>query len=260
MITSLQNPKIKLVRSLIAQKSARQEAGAFVIEGVRLAEEAHQAGWHPNLVLHTRLLSKRGLELVQDFASLNCEVEEISPELMNRIADTETPQGIIAVLPTRQLAFPAELDFVVVADGLRDPGNLGALLRAAAAAGVQAFFLTPGSADPLSPKALRAGMGAQFHLPITILPWKDIYAQLKSQPRPLQFFLAEANAGTPCWNLDLRVPLALVIGGEADGAAPEAHRYIDASLHIPMPGYAESLNAAVAAAILIFEVIRQRSQ
>jgi TrmH family RNA methyltransferase len=147
------------------------------------------------------------------------------------------------------------LSFVFVPDQLRDPGNLGTMLRTAAAAGVQAVFCPPETADAFSPKVLRAGMGAQFRLPVHTLDWDAITSHLAL----LKVILADMEQGLPYTQADLRPPLALIVGGEAEGASAQAHRLASGFVHIPMPGGVESLNAAVAAGILLFEVVRQRS-
>ena len=260
MITSSHNPKIQQVRALLAQRAERESAGAFVVEGVRLCEEAHAAGWQPNLLLFSQQLSLRGRRLLEELSTTGANVEEIPDHLMDSVAGTETPQGILAVFPFRSIQAPPNLDFVVVLDGLRDPGNLGTILRSAAAAGVQSLLLTPGTADPYAPKVLRSAMGAHFRLPIQLSGWDEIEAlRSRSSAAPLKYFLAEAEGGRPCWQTDFRQPLALIIGAEAEGASPSARRLADGLVTIPMPGRSESLNAAMAASILLFEVVRQRS-
>ena len=253
MITSAQNSKLKLARSLMGRPKERQAAGAFVAEGVRLVEEALAAGWPFRTVLYTSALRARGLELVRKLEAQGCEVEQVSEELLNAISETETSQGLLAILECAPLPLPQRLDFVLIPDSLRDPGNLGTLLRTAAAAGVQAVLLPPETADAFAPKVLRAGMGAHFHLPIHALGWEEI----RTATRSLTVTLADMR-GRPCWETDLGRPLALIIGGEAEGASAEARRLADESISIPMPGRAESLNAGVAGAILLFEVVRQR--
>jgi TrmH family RNA methyltransferase len=163
------------------------------------------------------------------------------------------------VFKTQPLPIPDAIDFVIIADGIHDPGNLGTLLRTTAAAGAQLLITTPGSVDAFSPKVLRAGMGAHFHLPILDLDWPEIQHLLKDRSPQLRVFLADAGQGASCWETDLRQPCALVIGGEAEGASQAARDRADAGLSIPMPGKSESLNAAAAASILIFEVVRQRA-
>jgi RNA methyltransferase, TrmH family len=260
VITSSHNPKIQQIRSLAARRKERQKSQSFVVEGVRLIEEALQAGWQAQSVFFTNQLSSRGENLLEVFLKAGADVEEITPQLMESLAETEAPQGILATFTMRELPVPqGRLDFVLVLDNVRDPGNLGTLLRTACAAGLQAVLLTPGTADVFSPKVLRAGMGAQFRLPALTLPWEEIQSICHTQSTPpLKILLAEGQQGTPCWELDLRRPLALIIGSEAEGASEEAHQLADVLVKIPMPGGSESLNAAVAGSILIFEIVRQR--
>jgi RNA methyltransferase, TrmH family len=260
MITSSHNPKIQAVRNLLARRKERDERSQFVVEGVRLAEEAYQAGWLPAWVLTGESLSERGRSLANAFARLGIEVEQVSSSLMETLGDTETSQGLLVVMPARELTLPERLVFVLVADALRDPGNLGALLRTAAAAGVQAVFLTPGTVDAFSPKVLRSGMGAQFRLPVRNVTWDQILLVCHQPAAPLTLYLAEAGEGQSLWQTDLRRPLALVVGGEANGASEAGRAAADSFISIPMPGKSESLNAAIAASIILFEVVRQRNQ
>ncbi len=260
MITSSHNPKLQYVRRLLSHRPSRQEENACVVEGVRLNEEALAAGWLPQLLLFSPDLTDRGRKIVAEYTPRGVETLEISPELMKKVSETETPQGLLGVFPLQMEPLPERLDFVLIVDAVRDPGNLGTLLRSAAAAGVQAVLLTPGTTDAFAPKVLRAGMGAHFRLSLHSLDWAEIPALLKSHSQPpAQIYLAEASGGCPYWQADLTRPLALVVGNEAEGASPAAHQACDASLSIPMPGRSESLNAAIAASILLFEVVRQRN-
>ncbi len=263
MITSRQNPKIQAIRALLGRARERQQSGTFVIEGVRLAEEAAASGWKVSEVFYSEQLSARGKEAVQKFGEIGAEIEQVSPEVMAALTDTETSQGVLAVLPLPSYRLPAQLDFIVIADCIRDPGNLGTIMRTAAAAGVQAVIAAPGSADPFAPKVLRAAMGAHFRLPVVEMDWPAIGAFIhKPAPggKPLRVYTASAGTGTVCWQADLWEPLALVIGSEAEGVSAEARALAHTDLQIPMPGASESLNAAIAAAILIFEVVRQRKR
>lgn len=259
MITSIQNPKIKMVRELLANPKAREETGTFVVEGVRLAEEALNHQWVAQLALWSDQLSERGRRFLQRLESQQVPVEEIPPALMNRISDTESPQGILLVMAKKVWSMPKPLDFLLVLDGVRDPGNLGTILRSATAFGVQAVILIKGSVDPLSPKVVRAAMGAHFKLPIINMSASELVHFCHKQNQPaLKIYLADIKSATPCWEVDLRTPLALVIGGEATGASQELVGLADGRVLIPMPGGSESLNAAVAASVLLYEVIRQR--
>ncbi len=259
MITSSHNPKIQRVRGLMARHKDRAEGRAFVVEGVRLLEEALAAGCQPELVLFTQQLNERGQKLLKQLTAGGCEVEEILPSLMDSISGTEAPQGILAVVPfINNNNLPQDMDFVIIADGLRDPGNLGTLLRSAAAAGAQAVLLSPTCADVFAPKVVRAGMGAHFRVALAEMNWEEMREVIHAQRRRLKVFIAESGSGKPCWQADFRQPMALLIGGEAEGASPEGQSLADEAVTIPMPGGSESLNAAVAASILIFEIIRQR--
>ncbi len=259
MITSTKNPKIQAVRSLLTRRSEREEQKAFVAEGVRLVEEALRAGWPAREVYFSAQVSERGRKVAEGYAVRGAVVEEVSPAVMEALAGTEAPQGLLAVLQDHSLPLPERPDFLLLADGLRDPGNLGTLFRSAAAAGVQAVFLPPETVDAFSPKVLRSAMGAHFRLPIRSVDWTWLDDWRKRTPKPWRIFLAEAENGTPCWQADLRQPLLLVVGGEAEGARPDTLHRVDENLTIPMPGKSESLNAAVAASILLFEIVRQRS-
>ena len=259
MITSDKNPKIQQIRALVQQTKERKKSGLFVAEGVRLLEEAVQANWKCELVLYSETLSKRGKEVLKAFQARQTPVEEIPPQLMSKLADTETPQGILAVLHQMALPVPQPLTFALICDSIQDPGNLGTILRTAAAANVQCVFIAPGSTDPFASKVVRAGMGAHFTLPIIRTDWENIQKHCKAGNSPLTIYMASANAQQTCWQVDLTAPTAILVGNEAAGPGSQAQQLADLSLSIPMPGKSESLNAAIAAGILLFETVRQRS-
>ena len=260
MITSINNPKIRLVRGLLTKKSERNKNRQFAIEGVRLCEEALSARWRPDLVLFSAGLSDRGKHLITEFEQLGVEIELVSDNLFKSLSDTETPQGILGVCPQQKIPFPKSPHFVLICDGIRDPGNMGTILRSAAAAGTQAVITTPGTTDPFAPKVVRAGMGAHFHIPILNLTWEEITSLTNSDPvHPINLFVAESNGGTPYWQQPLTGPVGLIIGGEANGPSQQAFKAASGKIFIPMEPTIESLNAAIAASILLFEVARQRN-
>lgn len=249
----------------------RREAGMFVVEGVRLVEEAANRDWRFEIVLFDKSLSERGKSQVSSLKSKGVEVEEISTDLMKSLSETETPQGILAILQFSQLPITDYLNFVLIPDQIRDPGNLGTLFRSAAATGVQAVLLPPETTDAFAPKVVRAGMGAHFRVPIREMRWEEIRellsashltqqkkTHLSSATHPLQIYLANMD-GKSCWETDLRKPLALIVGGEAEGASEQARKLANERISIPMAGNVESLNAGVAGSVLMFEVVRQRS-
>jgi len=258
MITSNQNPKIQQIRNLQQKSKERTNSGLFVVDGVRLLEEAVEADWKIEFVFFSENLSDRGFSIVDNLKVKNIEVDEIPYPLMEKISDTNHPQGIIAVVQQRIIPFTTQLNFVLICDAIRDPGNLGTILRTADAANVQAVLVAPNSADIYSPKVVRSGMGAHFHIPIRQVDWQEINGICRDPSNPLKVFVANADASLSCWETDLKQPVALVVGSEAHGPGQEALQLADHAIKIPMPGKSESLNAAIATGIIIFETIRQR--
>lgn len=256
MITSNQNSKIKLVRALLGRAKERREAGAFVAEGVRLVEEAVKASWKCRFVLYDETLSERGISQVESLRSRGVDVEEVSASVMKSISETEAPQGILAVLEFTNLPIYQSPTFILIPDQIRDPGNLGTLLRSAAASGVQAVLIPPETTDAFAPKVLRSGMGAHFRLPIHSKDWEEIEQVVK--PEGLNVLVADMD-GRSCWETDLRQPICLIVGSEADGASESARKLANGNISIPMSGEIESLNAGVAGSVLMFEVMRQRT-
>ena len=255
MITSNHNPRIKFVRALQGRTKERRDAGAFVVEGVRLVEEAVNSNWGFQFALYDEKLSERGRLLVESLTSRGVDVEEVSPDVMKALSETETPQGILAVLELTELPIPNNPNFILIPDQIRDPGNLGTLIRTAAAAGVQAVLLPPDTTDAFAPKVLRSGMGSHFRLPIVSKNWDEIRQFCESANH--QIYLADMD-GQSCWETDLRQPLALIIGSEAEGASESARGLAKGKISIPMNNEVESLNAGVAGSVLMFEVVRQR--
>jgi TrmH family RNA methyltransferase len=254
MLTSTKNPRIKHIRELQKNARTRRKEGVFVVEGIRQTEEALAARWRPDLVLFTQDITDRGYITVDNFRALRSEVLEVTPHVMKAASDTQTPQGILAIFPIPQWERPANPTFLLLTDGVRDPGNLGTLLRTALAAGVDGVIIPPENVDVFSPKVVRAGMGAHFRLPILSLDWKNIQNLFSG----LNIFLADSASGQSYFETDFKTPLALIIGGEAAGAGKQALQLATHHIHIPMPGETESLNVASAGAILMFEVVRQR--
>lgn len=257
MISSSRNPKIQWVKALQTKSRQRLQENVFVVEGVRLVEEAWHSNWKTQLVLFTTELDERGKELINKFKTGNIPIEEVTPQVMQTACDTQTPQGILAVIEQQKLTVDRKPDFIFIPDEIRDPGNLGTMLRTAYAAGCDAVLVPKGSVDIFSPKVVRSAMGAHFHLPIQSLPWEEIETLIHTHG--LHVFLADSNSGVQYFRANFRQPLALIIGGEAEGAGSIAKKIAHERLYIPMPGAAESLNAAIAAGILLFSIVQQRT-
>ena len=261
MITSTRNPKVQHVRALLARSKARRETQTFVVEGVRLIEESQRAEVRPILIFFTKELSTRGERLRAELTNSDVEMHEVSPDVMLAASDTQSPQGLLAVLPILELPVPDNDDFVLILDNVRDPGNAGTMLRTAAAAGVTSVILTPGCVDVYAPKVVRAAMGAHFHLSIRIRAWEVLEDELDSarDQKGTQVYLADAHEGDVYTQIDYRGPTAIIVGGEAQGAGEEALELMNARIRIPMLRHTESLNTGIATGVLLFEVLRQRS-
>ncbi len=248
MITSTSNPKIKLVRKLMEQRKARLRENAFPIEGTRLLEEAWSARVLPRFCLHTGEWAETaaGKSWIERLSAEGVECYEIAPALLSEVTDTVSAQGVVAVVPMPHLPWPDDIPLLLVLDRVQDPGNLGAILRTAYAAGIRGVALTPGTVDPYNPKAVRAGMGAQFHVPLRRI------RSLAEELDGYRVYVSDVRKGASCWEVDWSPPVALVVGSEAHGVGLEARSLADAAVHIPMPGSAESLNVVVASGILLF--------
>lgn len=253
MIASIHNERIKEARKLHDAR-ARRRSGLLLLEGVRLVADAHAAQARFAAVYYDPEAAPAA-PLVADLANAGIRCIPVTPPVLASLAETVTPQGIVAVVAMPDLPAHPAPDFTLVLDRLREPGNAGALLRSAEAAGVQLVLFAAESVDPFNGKAVRAGMGAHFRLPIrTCADWPQVQSWLQPQQ---SLYLADAQAAIAYDEVDWRRPAALVIGGEASGAGPEA-RTAAQPVRIPMLGRSESLNAAVAGAVILFEAARQR--
>lgn len=255
MITSRHNPEYKNLVKLQGRKH-RQQQGVFVAEGLRLLEDGVEAGWTPlKLVISPPLLSSRASGLVAkwDFPRL-----ELAPELMAKVTDTETSQGIMAVFPLPKAGIGSILgDLVLILDGIRDPGNAGTLLRSASAAGLGGVLAVTGTVDLSSPKVVRASMGGVFRVPwINGVAAEDVVTWVREENYRL--ISMDPRQGTPFHRYDYSGRLALVVGSEAHGVSPELAGACAHSLTIPMPGGQESLNAAMAATLVLYQALIHR--
>lgn len=249
VIRAAGNPTIAFVRSL-QRRHRRASERAFVVEGRLAVDDALAAGAVPRLVL------VREDELAEPALPPGTPRRRVAVKLFDQLSDVVTPQGVLAVFPFPDLPLPqSDASLFLVLDRVRDPGNLGTLLRAAAAAGVDAVFLSAESVDPFNPKVVRAGMGAHFRVPIRAL---DEAARAELEARcPLR--VVAAGSGEVLYDeIDWRQAAALIIGAEAAGVGEVGRRLGTVSAAIPLAAGVESLNAAVAGAVILFEAARQR--
>lgn len=202
----------------------------------------------------------RGKLLYERLVARGAQVVGVTDEVLASVSDTKTPQGVVAVagMPDRELCLAGN-PLVIVADGISDPGNLGTLVRSAAAFGLAGVVLTGGTVDVYNPKCVRATMGSVFRISVKeLMGAVDAISFLKE--RGLSVVASHARAGIPCHAYDFTSPSAILVGNEARGLPPEALELCDARVQVPMPGSAESLNVGVAAAILMYEAVRQRRE
>jgi TrmH family RNA methyltransferase len=251
---------ISAIRNL-QQRKGRRRRGLAVAEGVRLVEEALSAGviFRGALVSPALAGSARGEDLLGDLATHAVPVEEITDRALVDLADTETPQGILAVIEPRRWAL-ADVKVergrpVLVLDGVQDPGNVGTLLRTAFALGAGGAILLKGTADSANPKVLRAAAGATFRLPSAPADDADLAAWLERERVTLWIAAAE---GTSIRRLDPPERLAVAVGNEGAGVRDALRALARERVAIPLARGAESLNVAVAAGIILHEVNHAR--
>lgn len=261
VLTSRQNPRIKYFRSLHDRQKARRE-GVLLVEGVRLLEEALRSGLVPRMLIFTGNRQSLALEWSERFAFAGkAEMLLVSDELMEKSVSTLHPQGIAAVIeaPKTSGSVPASgNDLYLISDGVSDPGNMGTMIRTADAFAFSAVILSSDSVDPFNEKAIRASMGSCFHIPIIRLgSIGEICLIIKRMGVQL---IASHLAGRPVSSAEFRFPVGLVIGNEARGISRECLDQCDMMVKIPMPGAAESLNAASAHAILSYLLRRDEEK
>lgn len=241
-LTSLKNPQVVLWRSLKDRK-ARKAHGLFLVEGRKSVEEALSSGFPAEALLLREDTAEQGA------LPENVKKYLLPEHVMAAVCDTRTPQGIAAVM--RQQPVPVTGRRLVALDGVQDPGNVGTIIRTADAAGLDGVLLSPDCADPYSPKVLRATMGSVFHIPVAVaedLP--GALTELKAKGLPV---ISSQLDGTPfhAWK-EAKDGFVLVIGSEGNGVSPAVRALATVRLRLPMRGRAESLNAAVAAGIMMY--------
>jgi TrmH family RNA methyltransferase len=259
MIASTTNPQIKHIRSLLADRRERRRERLFVLEGVRLVADALDSGADLVLVVY----APEQLDSTDAGQALRARLEQMpvaqaaTPQAVTAAADTVHPQGVVALARWPQVE-PGRPGLILALDGIQDPGNLGALLRSAEAVGVAQVLCARGTADIYSPKVVRAAMGAHFRLAAEQdLGWEEVGERLTAVDH---VYAADATATMPYYAADWRQPSALIIGNEAHGLSAEVRALVYQPIDIPMRGGAESLNAAIAGSIILFEALRQRTR
>ncbi len=253
-ITSRENPIYKLIKTL-SQKKVRESSRLFLIEGIRLLEEAKNRGIKIKYLIVN--------ETSENVPKINqgCQVLRLPNNLFKKVSDTVSPQGIIAVAEQTRISL-ADItlgtnSMIVVLNGLQDPGNLGTIIRTSAAAGATAILLTEGTVDLYNPKVIRSTMGSLFQVPI-INGLDDNEAVKWLNYNSINIIVADLEGEEYYYSANLKEPFALVIGNANRGTTDIWRKAACKKIKIPILGATESLNASVAAGIILYDAVRQR--
>ncbi|MBW4420063.1 MAG: RNA methyltransferase [Myxacorys californica WJT36-NPBG1] len=257
MLTSLQNPLVKQLRKLHRAKE-RREQQLFLLEGTHLVEEACAVGLPLMTVCCTEIWQAQHPSLWQQLQNRSQRLEIASPEVVKAIATTVEPDGIVATAE-RIYSQPLALkSFGLVLETIQDPGNLGTMIRTAAAAGVEGLLLSADSVDLDNPKVLRASAGQWFRLPMGVS--SNLKTEiLNAKKQGMQIIATVPTAAQTYWEVDFRKPSLILMGNEGAGLSHPLNELADAQVTIPLSPGVESLNVAIAAALMLYEAKRQRS-
>jgi TrmH family RNA methyltransferase len=250
--------RLKQLRSL-ATKKGREEKKKFLIEGLRLCQEAFHSDWRIETVLYTQefVESKAGKQLIDLVNQNKFPSYQIKNAVLKKLSDTKTPPGILFEVSIKEFELDSILkkNLILLLDHLQDPGNLGTLIRSADAFGFGGIILSEGTVELFNPKVVRSTMGSLFHLPIlTEVNLPKIIPKLKKEN--FQILSTDLEEGTDFEEVKLFSKIALIIGNETQGVSSEIFSLADEKIKIPLLGKAESLNASVAGGILMYELCR----
>lgn len=254
VITSKDNSLIKLVCSLQSSLKARKENGLFVLEGKRICDDAFTCGIKFDKLIISETALDKYSEAVEKFSKNSLEFYKIPDSLFKKISDTTSPQGIIALakMPKKSSEIDKNGKYIAL-ENINDPSNLGAISRTAEALGVSGIILSGDGCDPYSPKSLRASMGTLLRMPIIILD--DFVNEIKNSGL-ISYACVVDSSALPITEVDFSCGSVLMIGNEANGLTDEAKNKADFKITIRMCGKAESLNASVAGAIAMWEMMK----
>ena len=258
-INSAANPKIKLAVSL-QQKKYRDKYNLFLLEGLRNAETAANAGAKIDMCFCTPEIVQN--ERAQKFlASLTCPIYEVSENIFSKISDTKSPQGLMLVVQKNDCSLNdltiLPKSCLLILDRLQDPGNIGTLIRTADALGAAAIICLNGTADVFSPKVVRSAMGSLFSLPFAVKV-NEVDLLSFCHKHDLKLYAAALDRQAKIvWNTDFTCGCGIILGNEANGVSAELLNNSTNKIYIPMTGSAESLNVATAGAMIMYERHRQ---
>lgn len=254
-ITSRQNDRIRETKQL-QQRKFRDQRGLFYLEGVRIVEEALATSLVETVFFTSRLTdTPRGEELVEKARLQGVSTFHCHESVLAELTDTVQSQGVVAVVKKPAWS-PFCAGVMLIADEIQDPGNMGTLLRTAVGAGVSGLFVIEGSVDLYNPKVLRSSMGAIFHLPHWLTTRQEVLNLIKANSQTL--VIADLANSENYWDIKYPRNVAVVIGNEARGVHQNFREEAPLRVRIPLVGPVESLNAPVAAGVLLYEILRQQ--
>lgn len=258
MLTSLQNPLVKQMRKLHSAKE-RREQHVFLLEGTHLLEEACGVDYPLVTVCCTPEWQERHQQLWEKAKIRSQRAEVVSSQVLGAIATTVQPDGVVATAQRvgRELPLVSLTTLGLVLETVQDPGNLGTIIRTAAAAGADGLWLSANSVDLDNPKVLRSSAGQWFRLPMAVSSDLAMAVSL-CKAQGMQVVATLPTAALTYWEVDLRRPTLILLGNEAAGLTPELSSLADVRVKIPLSPGVESLNVAVAAALMLYEAQRQR--
>jgi len=255
-ISSIQNPKIKLLTALQKKSAERRSRGVFVVEGQRELQHCVEAGFEVESLFVCKEL------FTGDFDVKNAAVYTVSPKVYEHIAYRGSTEGVVAVVKCRERSLDdlelGETPLIIVLESVEKPGNLGAVLRSADAARADAVIVCDPLTDLYNPNLIRASIGAVFTVPVVACDSTTCIDFLKS--KNIKILTAQLQDSSLYYDTDMRRGVALVMGTESTGLTPQWRLAADAHIRIPMLGRLDSLNVSVSAAILLFEAVRQRKK
>lgn len=253
-ISSRSNGDVRLLRQLFREKKLRSERNLFAVEGDHLCGELAVSDHKTELFAYTMRAAEKYPAAVKKMFEVSAKAVVITEEISEYISDTKTPQGLYAAAEMREWELPRDSNRIIVMDGVQDPGNVGTILRTAEAFGFDGAVLLGACADVYSPKTLRASMGSALRIPCVCCAAEELRSVLDESTIYAAMLDSSAEA---LGETAFAERSAVIIGSEGSGVSPEAAAVCDEKLYIPIGG-AESLNAAVAAAVIMWEIVRRR--
>ena len=256
-ITSLSNPLIKDAVRI----RKKHDGHAFLVEGPHLIEmAAASSDVEIKRIFFTEIYASRG-EGQALLESIKSDLVEVTDQILSKLEDTETPQGIIAIASYRPVDISSitfkNIPLLVVCDGIQDPGNLGTIIRVSDAVNADAVVILPGTCDAFNSKTVRATAGSLFNVPVVYSEMGPLVKYLRS--KHIKLYVSDVHSETSLYETDFKQPAAIALGNEAHGVSEGISKNADSLIKIPIIGKAESLNVATAASVCLYEALRQRN-